>query len=122
MASPPREPERKWSASPWLPLAYADVIHAPDTFGVLILGDRDQEPVLVSHGVIREEAWRFLHSSRSAADRITFFRFVETLMKQEAERLAHIVREELAKNTGHTIAWMDLPAPPLVSDRDRPEL
>lgn len=109
MASPPANGERAWNASPWLPFVYAEVIRSPETFGVVILGDKDRDPLLVTHGVIRDEMWKFHHSPRSAASGALFFRYVETALEGEAERLAHIVQEELAKLADHPILWGDFP-------------
>ncbi len=112
MASPQGAEERRWSASPWCPLTYADVVRSPDTYGVVILGDGHQVPVLVSHGAIREELWRFHRSPRVAASGVGFFRYIETLLQREAELLAVIVHEELSRSEGQSLAWMEFPAPP----------
>lgn len=109
MASPPAGGERHWSASPWLPLVYAEIVRSPDTYGVVILGDKDRDPRLVAFGVIREELWRIHGSPRAAANGMAYFRYVETLFASEAVRLATIVLEELTKTTGHAIAWKELP-------------
>lgn len=118
MASPQGLAERHWSASPWLALGYAEVVRSPDTYGVVILGDGDREPVLVTHGVIREELWRFHRSPRIAAQGIVHFRYIETLLGREAELLAVIVRDRLVRSTGHDIAWKDFPPPLTVSTSD----
>ncbi len=115
MASPPAAGERHWSASSWLPLGYAEVVRSPETFGVIILGDSHRDPLLVSHGSIREELWRLHRSPRIAAQGAVQFRYIETLLEREAELLAVIVREELVKSTGHDIVWKELPPPPAVS-------
>lgn len=112
MASPPAPGERRWSASPWLPLVYEQVIHSPDTYGVVILGDAHRDALLVTHGVIREEMWRFHRSPRIAAQGAAYFRYIETLREREAELLAVLVRDGLVKNTGHDVAWKDFPPPP----------
>jgi len=111
MASPPANGGRRWSASPWLTLSYAEIVHSPDTYGVVILGDKDRDPLLVAHGVIREQLWRVHGSPRSAAHGMELFRYIETVVDREAERLARIVLDELTKSTGHPIAWEDFPAP-----------
>jgi hypothetical protein len=115
MASPQAGGERHWSASSWLPLDYPEVVHSPDTFGVIILGDSRKDPILVSHGSIRNELWRLHRSPRIAAQGPVLFRYIETLLEREAELLAVIVREELAKTTGHGILWKDLPPSSVVS-------
>lgn len=115
MASPPATGERHWSASSWLPLDYAEVTRSPDTFGVVILGDSHKDPVLVSHGSIREELWRLHRSPRIAARGPVQFRFIETLLEHEAELLAVIVREELVRTAGHDILWKDFPPSPVVA-------
>ena len=125
MASPPANGERHWSASPWLPLGYAEVVRSPDTYGVVILGDRDGDPLLVSHGTIREELWRLHHSPRIAAQTGVQFRYIETLLEREAELLAVIVSEELKKSAAHAIAWKDFPPSPVLAvssaaSEDRP--
>jgi hypothetical protein len=111
MASPPADGERHWSASPWLPFVYAEIVRSPDTYGVVILGDKDRDPHLVAFGVIREELWRVHRSPRSAASGMVYFRYVETLLEGEAGRLASIVLDELTKTAGHPIAWKEFPAP-----------
>ncbi len=124
MASPPTTDERRWSASSWLPLAYAEVVRSPDTFGVVILGDAQNNPLLVGHGSIRDELWRLHRSPRVAALGAVQFRYIETLLEREAELLAVIVRDELVKSTGHPIAWREIPGPMLTlsSEPDeRPE-
>lgn len=115
MASPPANGERQWSASPWLPLVYAEVVRSPATFGVVILGDRGQDPILVSHGTIREELWRLHRSPRIAAQGVVQFRYIETLLEREAELLAVIVSEQLKKTADHDIAWKDFPPSPVLS-------
>ena len=114
MASPQADGERQWSASPWLPLVYAEVVRSPDTYGVVILGDKNRDPILVSHGSIRDEMWRFHRSPRGAANGIGYFRYIETLLEREAELLAVIVRGELTKTVGHPILWKDFPGPPVL--------
>lgn len=120
MASPPAGGERHWSASPWLPFVYAEIVRSPDTYGVVILGDKDRDPRLVAFGVIREELWRIHRSPRAAANGMAYFRYVETLLQGEAARLATIVRDELTKTAGHPLAWKDLPAL-LTGDTPSPE-
>ncbi len=115
MASPPGTEERHWSASSWLPLASAEVARSPDTFGVIILGDSRKDPILVSHGPIREELWRLHRSPRIAAQGPVQFRFIETLLEHEAELLAVIVREELVRAAGHEIIWKEFPPSPVLA-------
>lgn len=115
MASPPATGERHWSASSWLPLDYAEVVRSPDTFGVIILGDSHKDPILVSHGSIRNELWRLHRSPRIAAQGPVQFRYIETLLEREAELLAVIVREELVKAAGHEVVWKEFPASSVVS-------
>ncbi len=115
MASSPASGERQWSASPWFPLAYAEVARSPDTYGVVILSDARRDPILVGHGSIRDELWRFHRSPRTAAQGAVHFRFIATLLEHEAELLAVIVREELAKTTGHEILWKDFPPSPALT-------
>lgn len=115
MASPQAGGERHWSASSWLPLDYPEVVRSPETFGVIILGDSRKDPILVSHGSIRNELWRLHRSPRVAAQGSVQFRYIETLLEHEAELLAVIVREELVKTAGHDVIWKDFPPPPLVS-------
>lgn len=111
MASPQGDEGRRWSASSWLPLVYKEVVRAPDTYGVVILGDPHHDPILVSPGLIRGELWRFHRSPRIAASGTVHFRYIETLLEREAELLAVIVRDELTKSAGHPIAWKDFPPP-----------
>ena len=118
MASPPATGEREWNTSPWLPFVYAEVVRSPESYGVVILGDKDRDPLLVTHGVIRDEMWKFHHSPRSAASGALFFRYVETTLQSEAERLAHIVQEELARIADHPIVWGDFPPLPLSAARE----
>ncbi len=115
MASPPATGDRHWSASSWLPLDYPAVVRSPDTFGVIVLGDLHGDPLLVSHGSIREELWRLHRSPRIAALGPVRFRYIETLLEREAELLAVIVRDELARTAGHDIAWKEFPASPVVT-------
>ncbi len=115
MASPPPDGEPAWHASPWQPFVYAEVVRSPESYGVVILGDKDRDPLLVAHGVIRDEMWKLHHSPQSAASGALFFRYVETVLEREAERLARIVREELTKTSGHPIVWGDFPSPPAES-------
>ncbi len=112
MASPQGNGEPAWTASRWLPFLYPEIASSPEAFGVVILGDKDRDPLLVAHGVIRDELWSFYHSPRSAASGAVFFRYVETTIREEAERLARIVQDELTKTTGHPIIWEDFPSPP----------
>ncbi len=115
MASPQANGERHWSASPWLPLVVAEVARSPGTFGVVILGDRDQEALLVSHGTIRDELWRFHRSPRIAAQGVVLFRYIETHLEREAELLAVIVSEQLKKTSDREIAWKDFPPSPVLT-------
>ena len=115
MASSPAPGRRRWSASPWFPLAYAEVIRSPDTYGVVVLGDARRDPILVGYGSIREELWRFHRSPRTAAQGAVYFRFIATLLEHEAELLAVIVRDELVNRTGHEILWRDFPPPPALT-------
>ncbi|HYM39141.1 MAG TPA: hypothetical protein VEY12_03200 [Thermoplasmata archaeon] len=112
MASPPADGAPSWIASPWLPFVYAEVVRSPETYGVVILGDKDRDPLLVAHGVIRDEMWKLHHSPRSAASGAVVFRYVETLLQGESERLARIVQSELEKTAGHPVVWGDFPGPP----------
>ncbi len=111
MASPPGDGERHWSASPWLSFVYAEILRSPDTYGVVIFGDKDRDPRLVAFGMIREELWRVHRSPRSAASGMVYFRYVETLLEDDAGRLATIVLGELTRTVGHPVAWREFPAP-----------
>lgn len=112
MASPPADGEPAWKASPWLPFVYAEIVRSPETYGVVILGDKDRDPLLVAYGVIRDEMWKLHHSPRSAASGAAFFRYVETGFQSESERLARIVQGELERTAGHPVVWGDFPGPP----------
>ncbi len=112
MASPPADGEPAWRASPWFPFVYPEVVRSPEHYGVVILGDKDRDPLLVAHGVIRDEMWKLHHSPASAASGALFFRYVETIHAGQAERLARIVQEELTRTAGHPIEWGDFPSPP----------
>lgn len=112
MASPPADGEAQWAASEWFPLIPAEVARSPETYGVVILGDTHRDPLLVSHGPIREILRRFHRSPRAAAHGAACFKFIETLLEREAELLAVIVRQELAQTTHQVVAWMDFPPPP----------
>ncbi len=112
MASPPSDGARQWSASPWLPLVYEEVVRTPDTYGVVVLGDAHEDPLLVSHGSIREEMWRFHRSPRIAAQGALHFRYIATVLEREAELLAVIVRDQLSRTAGHEVAWRDFPPLP----------
>ncbi len=114
MASPPADGEPAWKASSWLPFVYAEIVRSPETYGVVILGDKDRDPLLVAHGVIRDEIWKLHHSPRSAASGAVLFRYVQTLLQGEAERLARIVQAELERTAGHAILWGDFPGPPSI--------
>ena len=114
MASPPGDVEPAWKASPWLPFVYAEVVRSPETYGVVILGDKDHDPLLVAPGVIRDQIWKLHHSPRSAASGAVVFRYVEPLVPGDADRLGRIVQAELAKTSGHPIEWGDFPGPPPV--------
>ncbi len=111
MASPQADGAPRWSASPWRLLTSPEIVRSPDTQGAVIFADMACDPRLVAFGTIREELWRIHRSPRSAANGIARFRYVEMLEEADAERLAQIIREELAKITGHPIAWRDFPAP-----------
>ncbi len=112
MPSPQGDGDPSWKASPWLPFVYAEVVRSPETYGVVILADKDHDPMLVAHGVIRDEIWKLHHSPRSAASGAVFFRFIETVLETESERLARIVQERLAQVAGHPIVWEDFPSLP----------
>lgn len=101
-----------WTASRWLPFLYPEIAASPESYGVIILGDRNRDPLLVAHGMIRDELWGFYHSPRSAASGAVFFRYVETSIPDQAEHLARIVQDELEKTTGHPVIWKDFPSPP----------
>ncbi len=111
MASPPADGGPHWTATPWLPIGDAEIVRSPDTYGVVILGDKDQDPRLVAFGVIREELWRVHRSPRSAASGMVYFRYVETLLEGEAGRLATIILDELTRTAGHPVAWKEFPEP-----------
>lgn len=117
MASPQADGEPAWRASPWQPFVYAEVVRSPETYGVVILGDKDRDPLLVACGIIRDEMWKLHHSPQSAASGAVFFRYIETHLEGEAERLARIVQAELTKTTGHPIVWGDFPSPPAAGVR-----
>ncbi len=112
MASPPADGEPAWRASPWYPFVYAEVARSPECYGVVILGDKDRDPLLVAHGVIRDEMWKLHHSPHSAASGALFFRYVETIHEAQSERLARIVPRELTTTAGHPREWGDFPSPP----------
>ena len=107
MKKPPAEAEIHWTASPWQALVYEDVVRAPETYGVVILGDSRQESILVTHGSIRQEAWRLFSDPRSKANDAAFFRFIETMVDRRAEHLARMALRELKRTTATRVHWMD---------------
>ncbi len=102
---------RQHPASPWQPLSYADVLHTPDTFGVAVIGNASQEPLLVAAGVIREELWRLVNDPLARIHGASFFRFYVTLAHQEADRLADELLRVTESEEGRRLFWRHFPAP-----------
>lgn len=110
MASPPlAHPERRWTASPWLPLVRAEIVRSPATQGVVILADERRDPILVTSGIIRDELWRIHRSPRATANRADFFRYIELGDGAASQRLSRTILKELTRTTGHGIARKDFP-------------
>lgn len=101
-----------WTASPWRPLVYEDVVRAPDTYGVVVIGNSRQESILVTHGDIRQEVWRLFNDPRSKANDAAFYRYIETMVDRRAERLARVALRELKRTTPSPVHWKDFPVPP----------
>lgn len=99
-----------WTASAWRPLVYEDIIRAPDTYGVVLLGNSRQEFLLVTHGSIRQESWRLFNDPRSKAHDATCYRFVEAMTDRKAEHLARMALRELKRTTAKCVHWVDFPA------------
>lgn len=101
-----------WTASPWRPLVYEDVVHAPDTYGVVVIGNSQRESILVTYGAIRQEAWRLLNDPRSKANDAAFYRYIETMVDRRAEHLARVALKELERTAPSPVHWKDFPVPP----------
>ena len=112
MASPPSAGQRQWTASSWRSLVYPEVVQAPHSPGVVILGDAHREPLLVTCGIVHQEVWRLFNDARCAERGAAFYRFVETRDDAAAKRLGEIVLRSLRHAHGDGIAWKDFPAPP----------
>ncbi len=97
--------ESTWKASGWLPLDYANAVHAPDTYGAVLVANAKQEPLLVTHGVIRQEVWRILDDPLARANGVASFRYVETLFDTKAEKLAHEMYERWGTIKGRPVRW-----------------
>lgn len=97
------------AASPWQPLDYHDVLHAPDVYGVVLVADRHQEPLLVAAGVIREELWRLANDPLGKFHGATYFRFVITEAQAQALALAEALAE--TADGGHRLFWRHFPSP-----------
>lgn len=122
MPRTPGDGKVHWAASPWRSLVYEEIVVSPITYGVVILGSAQHEPVLVTHGPIREEAWRLFRDPRSKAHGVLFYRYVETMIDREAERLARVIRQELERTSGRNLDWREFPeaAAPTVPVSDLP--
>ncbi len=112
MANPPSDGQRHWTASSWRSLIHPEVVRAPSTFGVVILGDARSNALLVTSGVIQAEVRRLFNDTRSAERGAACFRFIEAGTDQAAERLGGLVLRELRQTQGDHIAWKEFPAPP----------
>ncbi len=99
-----------WTASAWRPLVYEDIVRAPDTYGVVLLGNSRQEFLLVTHGSIRQETWRLFSDPLTKAHDAAFYRFVETMTDRKAEHLARMALRELKRTMAKGVHWMDFPA------------
>lgn len=97
------------AASPWQPLDYYDVLDAPEAYGVVLVADRHQEPLLVAPGVIREELWRLANDPLGKFHGAAYFRFVIT----EAPPQAQVLAETLAQTAdgGRRLFWRHFPSP-----------
>lgn len=102
---------RQHPASPWQPLSYADVLHTPDTFGVAVIGNARQEPLLVAAGVIREELWRLVNDPLARIHGASFFRFYVTLAHQDADVLADTLVRQAEGAEGRRLFWRHFPGP-----------
>ncbi len=112
MENPTSDGQRHWTASPWRPLIHPEVLRAPSTVGVVILGDAHASPILVTTGIIQVEARRLFNDTRSAERGATRFRYIEAGNHAAAERLGALVLQELRRIRGDHIAWKEFPAPP----------
>ncbi|HEY7587608.1 MAG TPA: hypothetical protein VIB49_02515 [Thermoplasmata archaeon] len=110
MATPPTPGPPHLRPSPWQSLSYNDVLHAPHTYGVVVVADARQEPLLVSPGVIREELWRLVNDPLAKAHGASFFCFYETLVDSKAEHLADQISRESTQE-GRRLFWRHFPTP-----------
>ncbi len=115
MKNAPTDGRTHWTASSWLPLVYEDVVRAPDTYGVVVIGNSRRDSILVTHGAIRQEVWRLLNDPRSKANDASFYRYIETMVDRRAEHLAKIALRELTRTAPFPVHWKDFPEPPPAS-------
>lgn len=99
------------TASPWQPLIYKDVLHAPDAYGVTVIGNSRQEPVLVTPGVIRDELWRLVNDPLSKVHDAVYFRFYVTVLNTEAQKLADELLRVAGQEDDRRVFWRYFPAP-----------
>ena len=51
----------------WQSLDYENVVRVPDTYGVCVIANSRDEPILVADGVIREMLWKVLNDAAAKA-------------------------------------------------------
>ncbi len=107
MVAEPTSKESRWVATGWIPLDYASAVRAPRSFGAVLIGDGREEPLLVTHGVIREELWRILADPLSQAHEATFFRYVETPLAASAETLAREMFDRWSVLRKSRVRWRE---------------
>ncbi len=84
--APPRER--------WQSLDYENVVRAPDTYGVCVIANSREEPILVADGVIRELLWRLLNDAAARAKGASCFAVHVTLLESDAKNLAGELRRK----------------------------
>jgi len=105
MEGPPPSAGSPQETSAWQPLSHVAAACAPDTYGVVLVADARRELILVTHGVIREEAWRILNDPLAKANGAAYFRYTVTLFDKEAQRAAEEMFRE-SEGSGKTrLRW-----------------
>jgi len=119
MPTPQTSDVPKQEASSWEPLGYSTVIHAPDTYGVVVVANSRREPILVTHGVIRDELWRIVNDPLARSHDAAFFRFIVTLVDEKARALAEKMFQEASEGGGTGLRWRYFPSPEPPADVPR---
>lgn len=105
--SHPNEP--RWKGTPLQPLNTTSAARLPDTYGVVVVANSRREPILVTHGVLRQEVWRVLTDPLSKSNDAAFFQICETDHEPEAERLAEEIFLDADSLVPGLIHWRFFP-------------